>query len=115
MKKYNYNLSTEEGNLPSLIDQKPFISVSVASDSQKMVNKINQTNDCGNTTETTNTAVKNLNGFFRFTAQNGASCGFISFPYIKQDFGNLLSHFKQVYGASIDGSELSALVKSVLS
>lgn len=91
MKKYNYNLSTEEENLPSLTDHNPFISVSVASDSQKLINRINRVNDCGNITETTNTTIKNLNGFFRFTAQNGASCGFISFPYVKQDFGNLLS------------------------
>lgn len=35
--------------------------------------------------------------------------------FTQQDFGKVMSHFKQVYGASIDGSELSALVKSVLS
>lgn len=91
MKKYNYDVSSEKDNLPSLVGQQPFISIHIASDSQKLLNKINRANDCGNTTEKTKTTMENLNGFFRFTAQNGASCGFISFPNIKQDFGNLLS------------------------
>lgn len=31
-----------------------------------------------------------------------------------KDFGKVIGHFKTVYGASLDGSELSAIIKSIL-
>ena len=90
MKKYNVDISAEEFSVPYLIGQSPFIATQVSSTSAQTTEKIIESERCGSETPNSRSNATALSDYIRFMAQDGAACGYMDFPLVKQDFGNVL-------------------------
>lgn len=90
MKTYNVDTSAEEFSVPYLIGQNPYIATQISSISAQITDTIIESENCGTETPNTRSNATVLSDYIRFMAENGASCGYLDFPLVKQDFGNVL-------------------------
>lgn len=90
MNHYDYDVSLEKESLPFQIGQDVFVSVPNATASPVLKDMLIGSNECGNEAKDTVSRVMIKKTQTTFFAKNGAACGYVNFPLIKQDFGSIL-------------------------
>lgn len=90
MRNTNYDLSTEEKGLPYTIGNKTFFSIPITSAKVNIKDSLVTSRDCGINTTSAQSVIETRGETAFFSAKDSATCGFISFPNEKQDFGSIV-------------------------